>query len=84
MTTAIIVVQFVVIILLSVGWWLYSEEVQALLSQLRHYKKICARNDMEIRELKEDNRIIINELQGIRETKLRINIEPEDMAARAE
>jgi hypothetical protein len=80
MITAFVTGQFVVIILLAVGWWREIDDVQALTRQLLYFQGICSRNNIKIRELEGENRIIINELQGIRETEKRITPKPEEMA----
>jgi hypothetical protein len=81
MIAAVVVGQFVVIILLAVGWWREVEDIHELTRQLLYFKNISASKNQKIRELEEDNRIIINELQSIRDTEKRIIPKPEEMAA---
>jgi hypothetical protein len=82
MIAAVVVGQFVVIILLAVGWCREIEDSKALTRQVLYFKGICSSNNVKIRELEEDNRIIINELHGIRDTEKRIMPNPEEIAVR--
>jgi len=80
MTAAIIVGQFVVIILLVVGWWREVEEIHELIKNIVNLRRENFGYSEKIRELEEENRIIINELNNIIETKRKIQPQPEEQA----